>query len=85
MPMASNRAFKVETPQQSLAMLREVLDNKAGPARDVVVLNSGAALYAANVTASIREGIAKARVAIESGAARAKLEQLVSASKALGG
>jgi anthranilate phosphoribosyltransferase len=83
-PMASNRAFKVETPQESLAMMRDVLDNKAGPARDVVVLNSGAALYAANVAGSIREGIAKARAALESGAARAKLEQLVSASKALG-
>jgi anthranilate phosphoribosyltransferase len=83
-PMASNRAFKVETPQQSLAILREVLDNKAGPARDVVVLNAGAALYAANVAPSIREGIAKARSAIESGAARAKLEELVRVSKMLG-
>jgi anthranilate phosphoribosyltransferase len=83
-PMASNRAFKVETPQQSLAMMREVLENKGGPARDVVVLNAGAALYAANVATSIREGIAKARAAIESGAARAKLEELVRVSKALG-
>jgi len=66
-------------------MLREVLDNKAGPARDVVVLNAGAALFAANVAGSIREGIEKARAAIESGAARAKMEQLVSVSKALGG
>jgi anthranilate phosphoribosyltransferase len=83
-PMASNRAFKVETPQQSLAMMREVLDNKAGPARDVVVLNAGAALYAANVAGSIRDGIDKARAALESGAAGAKLEQLVRVSKALG-
>ncbi|GAB3664171.1 anthranilate phosphoribosyltransferase [Ramlibacter alkalitolerans] len=83
-PMASNRAFKVETPQQSLAMMREVLENKAGPARDVVVLNAGAALYAANVATSIREGIAKARTALESGAARAKMEELVRVSKALG-
>ncbi|MEJ8840380.1 anthranilate phosphoribosyltransferase [Ramlibacter sp. AN1133] len=83
-PMASNRAFKVETPQQSLAMMREVLDNKAGPARDVVVLNSGAALYAADVVSSIREGIAKARTVLENGAARSKLEELVRVSKALG-
>ncbi|GAB3766158.1 anthranilate phosphoribosyltransferase [Ramlibacter monticola] len=83
-PMASNRAFKVSTPEESLAMMREVLDNKAGPARDVVMLNAGAALYAANVAASIRDGIDKARVAIESGAARGKLEQLVRVSKALG-
>ncbi|HET8747109.1 MAG TPA: anthranilate phosphoribosyltransferase, partial [Ramlibacter sp.] len=84
MPMASNRSFKVQTPQESLAMMRDVLDNKAGPARDVVLLNAGAALYAANVAASIREGIDKARAAVESGAARAKVEQLVRVSKALG-
>jgi anthranilate phosphoribosyltransferase len=50
-----------------------------------VVLNAGAALYAANVAADIPEGIAKARAALESGAARAKLEQLVQVSKALAG
>jgi anthranilate phosphoribosyltransferase len=61
-----------------------VLDNKAGPARDVVMLNAGAALYAANVATSIPQGIEKARAAIESGAARAKVEQLVNVSKALG-
>jgi len=84
LPMASNRSFKVQTPLESLAVMRDVLDNKAGPARDVVLLNAGAALYAANVAASIREGIDKARVAIESGAARAKVEELVRVSKTLG-
>ena len=84
MPMASNRAFKVETPQESLALMRQVLDNQPGAARDIVVLNAGAALYAANVAASIGDGITRARAAIESGAAKAKLEQLVQASKALG-
>jgi anthranilate phosphoribosyltransferase len=83
MPMASNRAFKVETPQESLAVLRQVLDNQPGAARDIVVLNAGAALYAANVAADIGEGIAQARAALESGAARGKLEQLVAASRAL--
>jgi anthranilate phosphoribosyltransferase len=85
MPMASNRSFKVTTPQESLAVMREVLDNRPGPARDIVALNAGAALYAANVAASIQEGIAKATKALESGAARAKLDQLVNASKALAG
>ncbi|NNU44578.1 anthranilate phosphoribosyltransferase [Ramlibacter sp. B156] len=85
LPMASNRAFKVETPQESLALMRQVLDNQAGAARDIVVLNAGAALYAANVATDIREGIAKARSALESGAAKAKLEQLVVASKTLAG
>lgn len=85
LPMASNRAFKVETPQESLALMRQVLDNQPGAARDIVVLNAGAALYAANVAADIRDGIAKARSALESGAAKAKLEQLVAASKTLAG
>jgi anthranilate phosphoribosyltransferase len=85
MPMASNRALKVETPQESLALMRQVLDNKPGAARDIVVLNAGAALYAANVATSIPEGIAKARAALESGAAKAKLEQLVRVANTLAG
>jgi anthranilate phosphoribosyltransferase len=85
MPMASNRALKVETPQESLAVMRQVLDNQPGPARDIVALNAGAALYAANVAGDIAEGIAKARKALETGAAKAKLEELVRASKTLGG
>ena len=85
MPMASNRAFKVATPQESLAVIRQVLDNQPGAARDIVVLNAGAALYAANVAADIRDGIARARQALESGAARARLDQLVQASQALAG
>lgn len=83
MSMASNRALKVETPQESLAVMRQVLDNQPGAPRDIVVLNAGAALYAANLARDIREGIAKARAALESGAARAKLEQLVRVSKSL--
>ncbi len=85
MPMASNRAFKVSTPQESLAVMRQVLDNQPGAARDIVVLNAGAALYAADVATDIRDGIAKARQALESGAARAKLDQLVQVSQALAG
>ena len=85
MTMASNRSFKVETPQESLALMRQVLDNQPGPARDIVALNAGAALYAANVAGSIQDGILKARSAIETGAARAKLDQLVQASKKLAG
>ena len=75
--MASNRALKVDTPEQSMAMLRGVLDNQPGPARDIVMINAGAALYAANVAGSIAEGLEKARAAIESGAAKAKLAQFV--------
>lgn len=82
LPMASNRALRVETPEQSLAVLRGVLDNQAGAAKDIVVLNAGAALYAANVATSISEGIERARLAIESGAAKAKLAQFVAFSQA---
>jgi anthranilate phosphoribosyltransferase len=75
--MASNRALRVDTPEQSMAMLRGVLDNEPGAARDIVMINAGAALYAANVASSIVDGLARARVAIESGAAKAKLAQFV--------
>ncbi len=83
LPMASNRTLKVETPEQSRLMLMSVLDNKAGAARDIVIFNAGAALYAANVADTIQAGIGQARVAIESGAAKSKLEQLVTLSRSL--
>jgi anthranilate phosphoribosyltransferase len=85
MVMASNRALKVETPEQSKTMLLGVLDNAAGAPKDIVILNAGVALYAANVVPTMSAGIAKARAAIESGAARAKLAQLVSMSQQLKG
>jgi anthranilate phosphoribosyltransferase len=75
--MASNRALRVDTPEESMAMLRGVLDNQLSAARDIVMINAGAALYAANVASSIADGLARARVAIESGAAKTKLAQFV--------
>ncbi len=83
LPMVSNRALKVETPEQSRQMLLDVLSGATGAAHDIVCLNAGAALYAANVAASIQDGIAKARNAIASGAAKAKLEALVVRTHAL--
>ena len=83
LPMASNRALKVETAEQSKAMLLAVLDNQSGPARDIVILNAGVALYAANVVDTMKAGVDKARAAIESGAAKRKLEQLVSVAASL--
>jgi anthranilate phosphoribosyltransferase len=85
MVMASNRALKVETPEQSKAMLLGVLDNVAGAARDIVILNAGVALYAANVVDSMLTGVHRARDAIESGAAKVKLKQLVDLSQQLKG
>ncbi|MDD2178681.1 anthranilate phosphoribosyltransferase [Acidovorax sp. D2M1] len=83
LPMASNRALKVETPEQSREMLIGVLKGEPGAAQDIVCLNAGVALYAANVVDSIPGGIAKARAAIASGAALAKLEQMVTRTHAL--
>lgn len=82
--MASNRSLKVSGPEDSRRMLLGALANEEGPARDIVLLNAGATLYAANVVDSIAAGIAKAREAIASGAARAKLDQFVTTTQALG-
>ena len=81
--MASNRALKVDTPDQSRALLLDVLDNQHGAARDIVILNAGVALYAANVADTMKDGVERARAAIESGAAKARLEQLVVTAHAL--
>jgi len=81
--MASSRALKVNTAEESKEMLLRVLDNVPGPAADIVVLNAGAALYAANVAPGIAEGMVLARQAIASGAARAKLDALVTLSQTL--
>jgi anthranilate phosphoribosyltransferase len=83
--MSSNRALRVETPEQSRAMLLGVLDNQAGPARDIVMLNAGVALYAANVVDSVEAGIVRAREALASGAAKSKLDQLVTVAHQLSG
>ena len=75
--MSSNRAFKVETPEQSRDMLLAVLNGAEGPAADIVCLNAGAALYAAGVAESIADGLARAREALASGAAKQRLDRLV--------
>jgi anthranilate phosphoribosyltransferase len=83
MAMVSNRSLKVESPAESRSMLLGALDDMAGPARDIVILNAGATLYAANLVDSIAAGIGKARETIASGAARAKLDQFLAFSQAL--
>jgi anthranilate phosphoribosyltransferase len=83
MVMASSRALKVETAEASKAMLMGVLQGQTGPAKDIVVLNAGVALYAANVAKSMEDGISQARAAIESGAALQKLDALVALSTRL--
>jgi anthranilate phosphoribosyltransferase len=83
MTMASSRALKVENAQESMAMLLGVLNNQSGPAKDIVALNAGVALYAANVADSMQDGIRLAFAAIESGEAKAKLDTLVALSARL--
>ena len=61
-----------------------VLQGEQGPARDIVCLNAGAALYAANVAASIEDGLQRAQAVLDSGAALQKLQQLVAYSQKLG-
>ena len=79
--MASNRTLRVETPEQSKQMLMGVLNGEPGAPSDIVALNAGAALYAANLTDSLQAGLALARAAISSGAARRKLDELVLATQ----
>ena len=79
--MASSRNLRVADAAESKAMLLRALDDEPGIARDIVALNAGAALYAADVAASIGEGIERARAALASGAARAKLEAFVAATQ----
>jgi anthranilate phosphoribosyltransferase len=81
LPMQSNRSIKVETPQQSVAMLRGVLDGQPGAARDIVLLNAGVALYAAGLADTMKAGIERARQAIDSGAAKARLERMAAFSQ----
>lgn len=58
-------------------MMRQVLDDKPGPARDIVVLNSGAAIYVAGLAGTLSEGVEKAREVLARGTARKRLESLV--------
>ena len=75
--MSSNRSLRVANAQESKDMVYAALANDEGTAREIVVLNAGTALYAANVADSIQNGITLAREAIASGAARAKLDEFV--------
>ncbi len=70
-------AIKVQNASESLAMIRGVLEDKPGPARDIVMLNAGAAIYTAGLAESLKEGVQKADAAIASGEARNRLDRLV--------
>lgn len=73
--MASHRQFQVQNPAQSCQIVLDVLAGCPGPAQDIVVFNAGAALYVAEVASSIADGIERARQAIQTGQANAKLQE----------
>jgi anthranilate phosphoribosyltransferase len=73
--MSATRNLRVDTPEESKAMMLNALEGKHSPALNVVLLNAGAALYAANVSPTLRDGINLARKTIESGAARKKVDE----------
>jgi anthranilate phosphoribosyltransferase len=77
MEAADVAALKVDSAEQSLAMIRTVLADQPGPARDIVCLNAGAAIYVSGCAATLAAGVDAARAAISSGEAARVLENLV--------
>ena len=83
LPVYDSRVLKVANTQESVGCIQRALANEDGPVRDVVLLNAGAALYCAGVAASVADGVRRAREAVASGAALAKLSQFVSVTNRL--
>jgi anthranilate phosphoribosyltransferase len=81
--MVSNRGLRVGNAGESRAMVLEALENTPGTPREIVVLNAGVALYAADVAGSIDDGIRMAREAIASGAAKKRLDAFVAVTQKL--
>ncbi|WP_256081901.1 anthranilate phosphoribosyltransferase [Massilia sp. YIM B04103] len=82
--MTASRNLKVANAAESKTKVLEALQGVPGPASDIVALNAGTALYAAGVASSIEDGLQRARQAVSSGAALAKLKQFVEVTQALG-
>jgi len=82
-PLQSLTSLQVESAEQSLALITEVLDNRPGAARDIVLLNAGAAIYVAGLADSQQEGIEKAAQALASGAAKQTFDKLVQVTQAM--
>jgi len=82
MELASVETLRVESAQQSLEVIRAVLANQAGPARDIVCLNAGAAIYVSGIADTLAAGVEAARAAISSGKAATVLDNLVARTNA---
>jgi len=81
--IADLSSIRVTGPEHSRALVLEALENRPGVARDIVALNAGTALYAADVVPDIGEGVARARAVLADGRARARLEAFVAATRRL--
>jgi anthranilate phosphoribosyltransferase len=85
MQLSDIAALRVSGAEESLAMVRRVLDNESGPARDIVALNAGAALYVGGVADNHQKGVEMAGQLIADGSARQKLQDLIDASNVAAG
>jgi anthranilate phosphoribosyltransferase len=77
------RAIQVHTVEESKEMILAVLGNQPGPANNIVALNAGAAIYVSGLAPSLKEGIARARQVVQSGAAKKKLDEFIAFTKKL--
>lgn len=75
-------SLAIKTPAESLEIMQAVLNNQPGPARDIVALNAGAAIYAADLADSLKAGIERAHAVLTDGSALAKFEALIAYSQA---
>ncbi len=82
---SSLESLKVQDANESKSIILNVLDDQSGPAKDIVCLNAGATLYAANCVPSIQVGFQMAKDAIASGKAKQKLDELITLSQTLAG
>jgi anthranilate phosphoribosyltransferase len=85
MATASLESLKVKDANESKAIILQVLNKQSGPAADIVSINAGSTLYAANVAPSIQVGVEMAKDAIASGKAKQKLDELITLSQTLAG
>lgn len=82
MPLHDINSIRVESAQHSSEIILEVFAGQKGPARDIVLLNAGAAIYVSGLASDLKAGLAKAAQSIDSGAAQTKLQQLKALSQA---
>jgi anthranilate phosphoribosyltransferase len=83
LPVYDSRVLRVANKEESVACIQRALGNEDGPVRDIVLLNAGAGLYAAGVAPTVIDGVKRAREAVASGAASAKLAQFVAVTNKL--